>query len=89
VDQRVDAERALLRLRDKCSCSFLWSMVKRPQEEPGANTLMGPSPPPHGNFPGPLPTVYHGPYEYSSPLVAEDYLPQTRRVEGHAGHGAH
>ena len=40
-----------------------------------------PRPPPHGNFPGPLPTVYRGPYEYSSPLVAEDYLPQARRLE--------
>src|SRR6266481_3149668 len=48
-----------------------------------ANTLEweAQSPPPHGNFPGPLPTVYRGPYEYSSPLVAEDYLPQARRLE--------
>ena len=36
-----------------------------------ANTLEweAPTPPPHGNFPGPLPTVYRGPYEYSSPQV--------------------
>jgi hypothetical protein len=26
--------------------------------------------------------VHHGPYEYASPLVEEDYLPQTRWVEG-------
>jgi hypothetical protein len=26
--------------------------------------------------------VHHGPYEFSSPLVEEDYLPQTRYVEG-------
>jgi cytochrome c oxidase subunit 1 len=51
-----------------------------------ANTLewATPTPPPHGNFPGPLPTVYRGPYEYSSPLVEEDYLPQTRRLEPQA-----
>jgi hypothetical protein len=29
-----------------------------------------------------VPVVYHGPYEYSSPLVEEDYLAQTRYVEG-------
>jgi heme/copper-type cytochrome/quinol oxidase subunit 1 len=48
------------------------------------------SPPPHGNFTT-VPVVYHGPYEYSSPLVEEDWLPQTRYVEGsenmgHLGH---
>ncbi len=57
-----------------------------------ANTLEweAPTPPPHGNFPGPLPTVYRGPYEYSSPLVTEDYLPQARRLEPQvAGAGHH
>ena len=39
------------------------------------------SPPPHGNFER-TPVVYHGPYEYSSPLVEEDWLAQTRKVEG-------
>ncbi|TMB09867.1 MAG: cytochrome c oxidase subunit I, partial [Deltaproteobacteria bacterium] len=66
--------------------NFFWSMFagkvagKNPWQ---ANTLEweAPSPPPHGNFPGPLPTVYRGPYEYSSPLVAEDYLPQARRLD--------
>jgi cytochrome c oxidase subunit 1 len=42
-----------------------------------------PSPPPHGNF-AEVPTVYHGPYEYSSPAAAEDFLPQSRRLEGPA-----
>jgi cytochrome c oxidase subunit 1 len=59
--------------------NFFWSMFagkvagKNPWH---ANTLEweAPSPPGHGNFPGPLPTVYRGPYEYSSPLVPEDYL---------------
>src|SRR5580704_12740717 len=36
-----------------------------------------PSPPGHGNF-DILPVVYRGPYEYASPLVEEDFLPQTR-----------
>jgi cytochrome c oxidase subunit 1 len=39
------------------------------------------SPPPHGNFEK-VPVVHHGPYEYSSPLVEEDWLAQTRWVEG-------
>jgi cytochrome c oxidase subunit 1 len=39
-----------------------------------------PSPPGHGNFDIP-PVVYHGPYEYSSPLAGDkDYLPQTEYV---------
>ena len=36
-----------------------------------------PSPPGHGNF-DILPVVYRGPYEYASPLVDEDFLPQTK-----------
>jgi cytochrome c oxidase subunit I len=39
------------------------------------------SPPPHGNFTK-TPIVHHGPYEYSSPLVEEDWLAQTRYVDG-------
>jgi cytochrome c oxidase subunit 1 len=39
------------------------------------------SPPPHGNF-ARVPTVYRGPYEYSSPLVEEDYLPQNKALPG-------
>jgi cytochrome c oxidase subunit 1 len=37
------------------------------------------NPAPHGNWDR-LPTVYRGPYEFSSPQVAEDYLPQTRKL---------
>jgi cytochrome c oxidase subunit 1 len=41
------------------------------------------SPPPHGNFET-TPVVYHGPYEYSSPLVADrDFLPQTEPPHTH------
>jgi cytochrome c oxidase subunit 1 len=66
--------------------NFFWSIIagRRAERNPWkANTLEweAPTPPPHGNFPGPLPTVYRGPYEYSSPLVEEDYLPQTRRLD--------
>jgi cytochrome c oxidase subunit 1 len=39
-----------------------------------------PSPPPHGNWEE-TPTVYHPPYEFSSPLVEEDYLMQSQRLE--------
>ncbi len=64
--------------------NFFWSMFagKKAEVNPWqANTLewSAPSPPPHGNF-DKLPTVYRGPYEYSSPLVAEDWLPQWRRL---------
>ena len=43
-----------------------------------ANTLewTTESPPPHGNWPEGLPTVYRGPYEYSVPGRDEDYWPQ-------------
>jgi cytochrome c oxidase subunit 1 len=34
------------------------------------------SPPPHGNWPGGLPEVYRGPYEYSIPDRDDDYWPQ-------------
>ena len=32
--------------------------------------------PGHGNWPGEIPAVHRGPYEYSKPGVKEDYLPQ-------------
>jgi cytochrome c oxidase subunit 1 len=63
--------------------SWIWG-AKAPQNPWQCNTLEwtdAPSPPGHGNFPK-TPIVHHGPYEYSSPLVEEDWLPQTRYVEG-------
>ena len=62
--------------------NFLWSLFfgKRAERNPWlANTLEwdAPSPPPHGNF-DTTPIVYRGAYEYSSPEVEEDYLPQSR-----------
>jgi cytochrome c oxidase subunit 1 len=60
--------------------NFIWSLFRgerAPQNPWHANSLewTAPSPPPHGNF-ARTPVVYRGPYEYSSPLVADDYLPQ-------------
>jgi cytochrome c oxidase subunit 1 len=62
--------------------SWIWG-AKAPRNPWEATTLEWEteSPPPHGNF-HKTPIVYHGPYEYASPLVEEDYLPQTRYVEG-------
>jgi len=39
-----------------------------------------PSPPPHGNFPE-IPVVYRGPYEYSVPGAAKDFMPQNSKQE--------
>ena len=62
--------------------NFLWSLKKGQKvgNNPWrANTLewQTTSPPPHENF-AQIPIVYHGPYEYSVPGMAEDYLPQTQ-----------
>ena len=48
-----------------------------------ANTLEWTTPvhPGHGNWPGKLPVVYRGPYEYSSPETKEDYWPQSAPSE--------
>jgi cytochrome c oxidase subunit 1 len=69
--------------------NIIWTLAKgkKAVDNPWhANTLewTTPTPPPHGNWDGPLPTVYHGPYEYSSPLTAEDYLPQNVEIPGKA-----
>ncbi|MFQ5913456.1 MAG: cbb3-type cytochrome c oxidase subunit I [Nitrospinota bacterium] len=62
--------------------NFIWSLARRKRAERNpwrANTLdwSAPTPVPHGNFPV-TPTVYRGPYEYSSPEVEEDWLPQDK-----------
>ncbi len=43
-----------------------------------ANTLEWTTPivPPHGNWPGEVPTVYRWPYDYSKPGAKEDFIPQ-------------
>ncbi len=51
---------------------------QNPWEDNGLEWTL-PNPAPHGNWEH-VPTVYRGPYEFSSPLVEEDYLPQTRKL---------
>jgi cytochrome c oxidase subunit 1 len=60
--------------------NFFWSLFRgaRAGANPWhSNTLewTAPSPPPHGNFVE-IPIVRRGPYEYGSPDIEEDYLPQ-------------
>jgi len=62
--------------------NFFMSLVRGKAAERNpwqANTLewTTTSPPPHENF-STTPTVYRGPYEYSSPDSAEDWQPQDR-----------
>ena len=42
-----------------------------------------PSPPPHGNFDRPI-AVHRGPYEYSVPGAADDFIPQSQPVSAAA-----
>ncbi|KRT68318.1 MAG: cytochrome c oxidase subunit I, cytochrome c oxidase subunit I [Candidatus Rokubacteria bacterium CSP1-6] len=72
--------------------NFFWSLFagKRAPANPwNATTLewTAPSPPPHLNWGDRIPTVYHGPYEYSVPGMSEDFAPQTRPLpKGAAAH---
>ncbi len=66
--------------------NFIASLAKKRDAERNpwhANSLewSAESPPPHGNYET-TPVVYRGAYEYSSPEVAEDWLPQNRQVSG-------
>jgi len=63
--------------------NLVWSLAAGQPAEANpweAATLewSAPSPPPHGNWGEAIPVVYRGPYEYSPPEVAEDWLPQDR-----------
>jgi cytochrome c oxidase subunit 1 len=62
--------------------NFFWSAFKgkKATENPWeANGLewTTPSPPGHGNWPGPIPAVHRWPYEYSNPAAARDHVMQT------------
>jgi cytochrome c oxidase subunit 1 len=63
--------------------NFIWSIFKgkkAPNDNPWEATTLEwtiPSPPPHDNFAGIMPTVYHGPYEFSVPGAPNDYIMQT------------
>src|ERR1700730_13082106 len=72
--------------------NLVWSGFKgkRAGENPWEATTLEwvtASPPPHDNFGGHVPTVYRGPYEFSVPGAAKDFLMQTD-PEG-AGQPAH
>ncbi len=61
--------------------NFLYSLVLGPKATDNpwhSNSLewSTTSPPAHYNF-ATIPTVYHGPYEYSVPTLETDFLPQT------------
>jgi cytochrome c oxidase subunit 1 len=61
------------------NCIISWTKGEKAGKNPWkANTLewSAESPPPHGNWPEGLPTVYRGPYEYGHPDREEDYWPQ-------------
>ncbi len=70
--------------------NLVWSLAAGRQAEANpweAATLdwSAPSPPPHGNWGETIPAVYRGPYEYSPPEVAEDWLPQDRVLAARPG----
>jgi cytochrome c oxidase subunit 1 len=65
--------------------NFFWSMRRGAKSGPNpweATSLewIVPSPPPHDNFGAVEPVVHHGPYEYSVPGAAKDYIMQTEPV---------
>ncbi len=67
--------------------SFFWSLKfgkEAKEENPWRATTLEwtiPSPPPFDNFAGVEPVVYHGPYEFSVPGAADDFIPQTLAPE--------
>jgi len=62
--------------------NVIWSLLagkEAKEENPWHATTLEwsiPSPPPHDNFGGVEPVVYHGPYEFSVPGAADDFIPQ-------------
>jgi cytochrome c oxidase subunit 1 len=57
----------------------IWRGKKAPLNPWKSNTLEWTTPrlPGHGNWPGPIPTVYRWPYDYSKPGAPDDFIPQT------------
>jgi cytochrome c oxidase subunit I len=71
--------------------NLFWSMFKGPKasDNPWEATTLEwttATPPPHDNFGGVTPVVYHGPYEYGVPGAAKDYVMQTDPVNVPAAH---
>jgi cytochrome c oxidase subunit 1 len=65
--------------------NLFWSMFKGPKasDNPWEATTLEwttATPPPHDNFGGVTPVVYHGPYEYNVPGAPRDYIMQTDPV---------
>ena len=57
----------------------IWMGRRAPLNPWRSNTLEWTTPnavPAHGNWPGPIPTVYRWPYDYSKPGAQEDFIPQ-------------
>ena len=62
----------------------LWKGKRVASDNPWEATTLEwtiPSPPPHDNFAGKLPTVYRGAYEYSVPKAKRDYIMQCNSDE--------
>ncbi len=73
--------------------NVIWSMFKgqKASDNPWEATSLEwttATPPPHDNFAGHPPTVYRGPYEYSVPGAAKDFLMQTEPETAEAPLGA-
>ncbi|MFB3917677.1 MAG: cbb3-type cytochrome c oxidase subunit I [Terriglobales bacterium] len=69
--------------------NLLWSIFKgkKASDNPWEATTLEwttATPPPHDNFNGITPVVNHGPYEYSVPGAARDYVMQTDPVAAHS-----
>ena len=77
--------------------NVIWSVfkgAKAPDNPWEATTLEWntSTPPPHDNFAGVLPVVYHGPYEFAVPGAPNDYVMQTDsgvEVTSGNGHNGH
>ena len=73
--------------------NLVWSIFKgeKAPENPWEATTLEwttTSPPPHDNFAGHLPVVYHGPYEFAVPGAPKDFIMQTdAEVEVTSGNG--
>ncbi len=61
----------------------IWRGPKAVQNPWRSNTLEWTTPVEHlhGNWPGPIPTVYRWPYDYSKPGKEDDFVPQTVPLE--------
>jgi cytochrome c oxidase subunit 1 len=71
--------------------NLFWSIFKGPKasDNPWEATTLEwttATPPPHDNFGGVTPVVYHGPYEYGVPGAPKDYVMQTDPVSIPAAH---